>query len=306
MRHLTRNDTCLPLAGALGNIRVKEPGVPAMNDQAATIYHAKDTLIDLLIRFGPRLLTAIVILLLGLAVSRAISRWLSGALNRRDLEPPIRLLLTRLVWLACIAMFVIMALQNLGVELLPLIAGLGVAGAGVALATQGVLSNVVAGLTIIFAKPFRVGEYIAIAGAEGVVQTITLFSTTLGHIDRSHVVVPNRKIVGEILHNYGRIRQLEVTVGVAYDTDLNVPLGLIQQLLAGNPRVLQDPAPVVQAVQFGASAVNIAIKPWVMVEDQVTVPGELHAAVLAAFREQGVSMPFPQREVRLLGAPSPS
>src|ERR1700689_3894744 len=147
-----------------------------MNDQAATINHAKDTLIDLAIRFGPRLLTAILIL--------------------------------------------IVALQNLGVELLPLIAGLGVAGAGVALATQGVLSNVVAGLSIIFAKPFRVGEYISIAGEESVASTITLFNTTLTHVDHSRVVIPNRKIVGDILHNSGNMRQLNIAVGVAYDSDI--------------------------------------------------------------------------------------
>jgi len=275
-----------------------------MNEQAATINHAKDTLLDLAIRFGPRLLTAIIILAVGLAISRWVSRWLAGSLNRRDLEPPIRLLLTRLVWVACIALFVIMALQNLGVELLPLIAGLGVAGAGIALATQGVLSNMVAGLTIIFAKPFRVGEYIAIAGVEGVVEAITLFSTTLGHIDRSHVIVPNRKIVGEILHNYGRIRQLEVTVGVAYDTNLEEAMALIRQVLSANSRVLKDPAAIVQAAQLNDSSVSIAIRPWVMVEDQVSVPGELYAAVLAAFRGRGVTLPFPQREVRLIGTPA--
>jgi small conductance mechanosensitive channel len=275
--------------------------VLAVNEQAATINHAKDTLLDLAIRFGPRLLTAIVILLVGMAISRWVSNWLATTLNRRDLEPPIRLLLTRLVWVACIAMFVIMALQNLGVELLPLIAGLGVAGAGVALATQGVLSNVVAGLTIIFSKPFRVGEYIAIAGVEGVVETITLFSTTLGHVDHSHVIVPNRKIVGEILHNYGRIRQVEASIGVAYDTDLAVPMALIQEVLAANPRVLKDPPAVVQTAQLGESAVIIAIKPWVLVQDQVAAPGELNAAVLEAFRARGVVIPSPQREVRLIG-----
>ena len=99
-----------------------------------------------------------------------------------------------------------------------MLAGLGVAGAGIALATQGVLSNVVAGLTIIFTKPYRVGEYIAIVGVEGRVETINIFSTQLTHADRSRIVVPNRKIVGEILHNYGRIRQCELHVGVSYES----------------------------------------------------------------------------------------
>src|ERR1700693_1964314 len=125
-------------------------------------------------------------------------------------------------------------------ELLPLIAGIGVAGAGIALAMQGVLSNMVAGLTIIFTRPFRVGEYIHIAGVEGSVETIHLFSTTLSHADLSRVVIPNRKIVGEILHNYGQIRQVEVVVGVAYDTDLSRAVAAIREVLEGNPRVLKD------------------------------------------------------------------
>jgi len=272
-----------------------------MNEQAATISHAKDTLVDLAIRFGPRLFTAIVILVVGFAISRWVSAWLAGALRHRELEPPIQVLITRVVWAACMLLFAILALQNIGVELLPLIAGLSVIGAGVALATQGVLSNVVAGLTIIFAKPFRVGEYIAIAGVEGVVEAVTLFNTTLGHVDRSRVVVPNRKVVGEILHNYGRIRQLEVTVGVAYDTDLPVLMSLIDQVLQANARVLRDPQAVVQPVQLGDSSVAIAVKPWVSVQDQVVASGEIYAAVLEALRTRGIVIPPPQREVRMLG-----
>jgi small conductance mechanosensitive channel len=276
----------------------------AMDEQAATISHAKDTILDLAIRFGPRLLTALLILAFGLAVSRWVSRWLARLLNRRDLEPPIRLLVTRVVWVLCIALFVIMALQNLGVELLPLIAGLSVIGAGVALATQGVLSNVVAGLSIIFAKPFLVGEYIAIAGVEGVVESITLFSTTLGHVDRSRVVVPNRKVVGEILHNYGRIRQVDVAVGVAYDTDLSMLTTLIREVLRANPRVLRDPEAIVQPIQFGDSSVGVAVRPWVAVQDQVAASGEIYGALLEALRARGVVIPVPQREVRLIGTPT--
>ncbi len=272
-----------------------------MNDQVATISHAKNTLIELAIRFGPRLFTALLILIAGLFVSGWVSRWVTQFLGHRDLEPPLRLLLARIAWVLCVLLFALMALQNLGVELLPLLAGLGVIGAGVALATQGVLSNIVAGLSIIFAKPFRVGEYIAIAGVEGVVESITLFNTTLGHVDLSRVVVPNRKVVGEILHNYGRIRQVEVSVGVAYDSDLGAVVALIRSVLLANPRVLRDPQPLVQPVQLGDSSVSIAVRPWVAVQDQVAATGEVYAAVLAALRAGGVVMPPPQREVRLIG-----
>jgi small conductance mechanosensitive channel len=272
-----------------------------MNEQVATINHAKDTMLDLALRFGPRLATAILILVAGFIVGRWVSGWFGGVLERRQLEPPIRALFTRVVWAMCVLLFAIMALQNLGVELLPLVAGLGVAGAGIALATQGVLSNVVAGLSIIFAKPFKVGEYIAIAGVEGAVTTITLFSTTLTHGDRSLVVIPNRKIVGEILHNYGRIRQVDLTVGVAYDTDLPAALALIREVLGANPSVLRDPPAVVQPVQLGDSAVAIAVRPWVAVEHLGSASGEVCGAVLAALRTRGVVMPFPQREIRILG-----
>jgi small conductance mechanosensitive channel len=275
-----------------------------MNDQAATISHAKDTLIDLAIRFGPRLLAAVVILIVGVIVSGWVSRWVTQLLGHRQLEQPVRLLLARIAWAFCFAIFALMALQNLGIELLPLLAGLGVVGAGVALATQGVLSNMVAGLTIIFSKPFHVGEYISIAGVEGVVESISLFNTTLGHVDRSQVVVPNRKVVGEILHNYGRIRQVEVSVGVAYDSDLGVVVDLIRGVLQANPHVLQDPPPVVQPMQFGDSSITIAVKPWVAVQDQVQATGEIYAAVLGALRARGVVMPPPQREVRLIGQPA--
>jgi small conductance mechanosensitive channel len=275
-----------------------------MNEQVATISHVKDTMLEMAIRFGPRLLTAVLILVAGFIVGKWVSGGFARMLERRQLEPPIRALFTRVVWALCVLLFAIMALQNLGVELLPLVAGLGVAGAGVALATQGVLSNVVAGLSIIFARPFKVGEYIAIAGVEGAVESITLFSTTLTHADRSRVVIPNRKIVGEILHNYGRVRQLDITVGVAYDTDLTAALAIIHEVLAANPRVLKEPAAVAQPLQLGESAVALAVRPWVLVEDQGAASGEVCAAVLEAFRTRGVVMPFPQREVHLRGAES--
>jgi small conductance mechanosensitive channel len=272
-----------------------------MNDQLAAINQAKSTLLDLAVRFGPKVLIAILILVVGGFVSRWVGRWFSRALSRIDLEPPVRLLLTRVARLLVLVLFLIMALQNLGVELLPLLAGLGVAGAAVALATQGVLSNMAAGLTIIFTKPFRVGQYVSIVGEEGQVDSITLFSTTLSHTDRSLIVIPNRKVVGEILHNFGSIRQLNVQVGVAYDTDMNAALAVIDEILRSNARVLREPAPVIQTAQLGPSSVMLAVKPWAAVSDFTDLTGEINQAILESFRGRGIVMPFPQHEVRLLG-----
>jgi small conductance mechanosensitive channel len=272
-----------------------------MNNQLDPLAHAKDTLIDLAIRFGPKVLVAILILTAGFFVAGWVGRAIARGLRRLDLEPPVLQLLTRVARVLVVGLFAIMALQNLGVELLPLIAGLGVAGAGIALATQGVLSNMVAGLTIIFTKPYRVGEYISIVGVEGQVEAITLFNTALNHPDRSRIIVPNRKVVGEILHNYGRIRQSDVRVGVAYESDLAVALGAIGEMVRSNPRVLADPAPVIQVVMLADSAVQIAIKPWVAVADYGAVAGELNVSLLEELRRRGIGIPYPQREVRLIG-----
>src|SRR6201996_4414434 len=273
-----------------------------MNNGIDTISQIKATLIDLAIRFGPKVLTAILILAAGVFIANWGARAVARALHRFELEPPLRMLLTRVVRVLLVGVFLIMALQNLGVELLPLIAGLGVAGAGIALAMQGVLSNIVAGLTIIFTKPYRVGEYIAVVGVEGQVAVITLFSTTLHHLDHSRVVVPNRKVVGEILQNYGRIRQAEVNVGIAYETDLRGALDLIRDLVKANSKVLADPAPIIQATLLADSSIQISIRPWVAVTDYNTIAGELNLAVVEELRRRNISIPYPQREIRMLNA----
>ncbi|HEY3731294.1 MAG TPA: mechanosensitive ion channel family protein [Steroidobacteraceae bacterium] len=277
-----------------------------MDSNLATLNQARGALIDMAVRFGPKILIAFLILIAGGMVGRWCGRGTERALSRFELEPPVRLLLVRLVKVLVFLLFFILALQNLGVELLPLIAGLSVAGAGIALATQGILSNVVAGLTIIFTKPYRVGDYIEIVGVQGQVQLITIFSTTLLHLDRSRVVVPNRKVVGEILHNHGQIRQLEVKVGVAYEADLTKAMAAIRELVAANPRVLRDPEPVVQIVALADSMVQIALKPWVSVGDFASAGGELSLAVVQTCRERGIEIPYPHRQVQLISAPGAS
>lgn len=274
-------------------------GVP-IKQQLAALDQAQSKLIDLGIEFGPRLLVAILILVAGYYVGRWVGRMLDKMLVHLEIDITARQLLVRIARLLVLGLFLIMALQNLGVDLLPLIAGLGVAGAGIALAMQGVLSNLAAGLTIIFTRPYRVNEYISIAGEEGRVETITLFTTTLSHPDLSRVVIPNRKIAGEIMHNYGDIRQLGLDVGIAYDSDLSLALAAVDEVLRANPRVLREPAPYVQIITL-ADSVNIGVKPWVNVPDYHAAIGELNKALLETFRQRAIRIALPQREVRMLG-----
>jgi small conductance mechanosensitive channel len=275
----------------------------AMDLHLSAIDHIREQVIDLLIQFGPKLLTAILIIVAGVIVGGWAQRWLTRALRRFDLEPPLRQLLSRVVRGLVLLLFIVMALQNLGVQLLPLIAGLGVAGAGIALAMQGVLSNIVAGLSIILTKPFRVGQYVQVAGVEGQVEHVSIFSTILLHSDRSKVVIPNRKIVGEILHNYGHVRQVSIQVNVAYDTDLGAALQVIQDVVNSNPRVLKDVPPVIGVARLADSAAQISIQPWVSVDDYGSANAELTRATLEALRAQHVSLARPQHEVRLLTTP---
>ena len=261
--------------------------------------HAQGVLLDLAIRFGPRALVAVLTLAGGGFVARWVGRAGERALARLNLDPPVRALLLRIARLLVLLGFAILALANLGVDLLPLIAGLSVVGAGIALATQGVLSNAVAGLTIIFTKPYRVGDFIAVVGVEGRVEEISIFNTTLVHTDRSRVIVPNRKIVGEILHNYGKIRQTRVSVAIAFEADLASALRTVSEAVASNPRVLGEPQPLIQIAEAAASGFRIEARPWVAAVDYGFVEGELYVAIGGALRERGLPIGYPQLELRM-------
>jgi small conductance mechanosensitive channel len=255
----------------------------------------QEQLMAMALAYAPKALVAIAMLAVGWFTAGWISAVSGHRLERYDIEPPVRALLLTVLRVLILGLFVIMALQNIGVELLPLIAGLGVAGAAVALATQGVLGNMVAGLTIIFSKPFRVGEHIAIAGVSGEVLDIRLSSTILGQADLSRVVLPNRKIVGETLHNYGKIRQLVIEVPVAYDADIEQAIDTAQAVLRANPRVLRDPAPGVAVARLRDVGVTLGVVSWVKVSDLGPAGGELNQALLTALRNRKL--------VRSLAAP---
>ena len=260
----------------------------------------KEVSTDLILRYGLQALSAIVILIVGIFFSKWVGNIAYQRLTRIEMEPPVRMLLASIVKILILALTVMIVLDQVGVPIAPLIAGVGVAGLGVGFALQGVLSNVMAGLSIIFTKPYRVGEHISLLGVHGNVVTIDIFSTTLLHPDRSRVVIPNRKIVGEILHNFGTIRQLSLAVGVSYATDLNKALAIVHDLVERNGRVLKDPPASVLVSQLGDSAITISIQPWVRVPDYVPVQGELNQAIIERFRTAAIDIPFPQRDIHVL------
>ena len=270
------------------------------NNAAFRIPLTRDEIFTITEKYGPKAIAAIIVIIVGMVVARRVAKLLDRTLSKREMEPPLRNLLVRLGKLLVVLLSLIIAIQQIGVQLWPLIAGLGVAGVGIGLAMQGVLSNLVAGLTIIFVKKFRVGEYIEINNVQGQVENIELFSTTLVHPDLSRVIIPNRKIVGEIIHNYGKMRQADLSVGVAYDTDLTRAIQVIHEVLQSNPRVLKEPAPLVRTTSMADSSIVIAILPWSTLADFGAMRAEINKAVVEKLRAAGIQIPFPQREVRLL------
>jgi small conductance mechanosensitive channel len=260
----------------------------------------KDKLSSYLIDHSGSLAAALAAIAAGALAAMWIGKALDKWLERKTMEPPMRTLLVRVVRLLILVLALIVALETAGVDMTVLIASFSVAGVGIGLAMQGILGNMFAGLTIIFTKPFRVGEFIQLAGVQGQVKTIALFSTTLSHTDLSRIVIPNRKIVGEILHNYGTVRQLDLSVGVAYGTNLNEAIGIVRKVLALNTRVLKEPIPVVGVSMLADCSINICVRPWTAVNDFVLAQAEINQAIAEQLRAANISIPFPQCEVRLL------
>src|SRR5438046_5300826 len=192
---------------------------------------------------GPALLGAALVMACGIYASRLVGKFAGRWLEQKPIDPPVRLLMVRIARMLVVGMALVIALGTAGVDVTALVAGIGVAGVGVGLAMQGVLSNLFAGLMIILTKPFRVGEYVELLGVQGQVDMIELFSTKLVHGDRSRVVIPNRKIIGEILHNYGTIRQLDLGVAVGYGADLTDALSAARQSRKHNTDVVKHQEP---------------------------------------------------------------
>lgn len=250
-----------------------------------------DTIVQYAVRYGMQAIVALGIFTVGVMTARWAGNLTQQQLERHTLEPPVRLLLVRVVKIIVLLFTAVIALEALGVPIAPLVAGIGVAGVGIGLALQGVLGNVMAGLSIIFTKPFKVGEHISLLGVHGDVVLIDIFSTTLMHPDRSRVIIPNRKIIGEVLHNFGTIRQIHLTVDVAYTTDLNQALAIIREVVAGHPHVLKDPAPSFGVSNLGHPAVTIAIEPWTTVVQYASAQGEINKAIIERFRDVRIQFP---------------
>src|SRR6266571_2923263 len=245
--------------------------------------HIPDAVFDLAVRYGFEVLGAIVIIVAGLIVARWTGNAVDQRLRKQAMEPPLRILIVRVCKVLVMVFAALVALDKFGFQIAPLVAGIGVAGVGVGLALQGVLGNLMAGLTIIFTKPFRVGEYVSLLNVHGAVAQIELFSTVLLHPDHSRVVIPNRRIVGEI-------RQLKVSVSIPLGADVGQALTVARDVVARNPKALREPAPVIGVDAVTEGVIRIAVQPWVQVAEEIVAGAELYEALVAGLKARGIAL----------------
>ena len=195
----------------------------------------------------------------------------------------------------------IAAMARLGVETAQFAIVLGAAGLAIGLALQGSLSNFASGFLMIIFRPFKVGDFIEAAGVKGTVIEIQLFNTIINTPDNIRAIIPNAQITGGNVLNYttNGTRRVDLVIGVSYEDDLKKAKTIIEGVLAQDERVLQDPKPNVAVFELGDSSVNFVVRPWVKSADYWDAYFDITSKVKLALEENGISIPYPQRDVHI-------
>ncbi len=250
----------------------------------------------------------VVVALAIFVIGRWVAKWIVNATRRvmekAGMDQMLANFLRNILYVLLLAVVVIAALDHLGVQTTSLLAVLGAAGLAVGLALQGSLSNFAAGVMIIVFRPFKVGDVIEAAGTAGVVEEVRIFNTLLRTPDNREIIVPNGQIYdGTIVNVSARdTRRIDLVFGIGYDDDLRKAKQLIEEVMGKDDRILADPAPAVAVGELADSSVNINVRPWVKSGDYWAVRSDLLENIKAAFDANGISIPFPQRDVHLYEA----
>jgi small conductance mechanosensitive channel len=266
-----------------------------MNSAAAMLEHLKILATD----WGLRVVAALAIFVIGRWLAGRLARGLEKMMQRARLDATVVRFARHLVYIGLLIVVILAALNRLGVETTSLVAILGAAGLAIGLALQGSLSNFASGIMLILFKPFRAGDYIEGGGTAGSVEEIQIFTTRLRTPDNKLVIVPNAKLTGDNVTNFTILgtRRIDLVVGVAYREDLSRVKRVLHETLAADSRILPAPAPEVLVLQLADNGVNLAVRPWVKVPDYWAVYGDLLQRIKETFEREGISIPFPQREI---------
>jgi small conductance mechanosensitive channel len=254
--------------------------------------------------FGIDLALALVIFFLGRFVIRLIVRALSKTMQDNGVEKTLETFICNLVSMALLVVVVIAAIGQVGIQTTSFIAIFGAAGLAVGLALQGSLSNFASGVLIVLFRPYKVGDFVEAAGISGSVDQVQILTTILKTGDNKQVIVPNSQIMDSIITNYSAhdTRRVDMVVGVSYDDDLDKVRKTLEDIIAADDRILQDPAPKIAVAELADSSVNFIVRPWCATSDYSAVRWDLTETIKKRFDQEGISFPFPQRDVHLYKA----
>lgn len=261
----------------------------------------QETIVHYLTMYGFSVLAAILILVLGLGAAKLVHHLTLKVMAKRNIDPLISSFVGTVLYILLVTFVIIAAISKLGVQTTSLIAVLGAAGLAVGFALQGSLSNLASGVIIITLRPFKVGDYVEVGSHAGIVESIDLFYTRMRSPDNKELMIPNSAITSSAIINYNARseRRCDMVFSVTYDTDLDKTRRIIQELLDRDERVLDDPAPMIVLGELADSSVNFWVRPWVKTEEFWDFKWEYTEAVKKRFDEEGITIPFPQRDVHL-------
>lgn len=257
-----------------------------------------------LIPWAIRIAMALVIFIIGRWVASIVVRVTERMMQKARMDEMLTSFLGNIMYTVLLLVVVIAALDQLGIQTTSLLAVLGAAGLAVGLALKDSLANFSSGVLLIIFRPFKVGDFIEAAGQAGVVEQVRIFSTIMRTGDNREIIVPNSHIYGGPIINVSArpTRRIDMVFGIGYEDDIRKAKQLIEQAFADDERILKDPAPSVAMAELADSSVNFNVRPWVKTEDYWTVRSDLTESIKLSFDRNGISIPYPQRDVHLHNA----
>ena len=271
-----------------------------MEDEIQQMTAIYEMIVTYLVNYSFQIIGAVIVLLIGILIARKVSNFVLRLCEKKQLDITLSRFAANTVKILIIVMVAVIALGQLGISVTPMVAAIGALGLGAGLAVQGLLSNYGAGLNIILARPFVLGDTIEVNGVKGVVREIHLAYTLLADEDDVQILVPNRHIVGEIIHNSQADSLVELTVGIAYHCQPEQAIKVIRKALNSVPGISQARQPQIGIHQFGDSSIDIGIRLWALTERLYECRYSANLAIHQALSEAGIAIPFPQREVHLV------
>ncbi len=259
-----------------------------------------DIVVNFFVNYSFQLIGAIIILLIGLFVAKKVAGVILRFCDTKGLDVTLSRFISNIAKILIVVMVAIIALGKLGISVTPFLAAIGALSLGAGLALQGLLANYGAGLNIILTRPFVVGDTITVQGESGIVKDILLAYTIIVTEDDVEITIPNKHIVGEILHNSQTISLLELSIGVSYASDIDQVIKLLSEAVSDHNETSEVKSPQVGIAGFGDSSVDLEIRLWVASNRINAARFAINKVIWDTLQQHQIDIPFPQREVQLL------